>query len=655
MNGIISMANGSSSSLYGSIGYAIKDLIISKFPMGYFKQTTLSSELAVRNMRRLFGGPNNNIEMQKRDRPWISIQPTYSTMDRDGPLQNIPLTSNFDDLQYRVDKLYLFEAIRDSKNGFNLKFKLNRDRIEFDITVMTANLHSQLDIYKTIQNQIIWERPFSYRIALESVIPKQLVAIMSKYCNMDIEKYPDYIPMVLKRLNTCSAYPITYKLRNASATDEWFLYYTHNIIVTFSDLTIESGRRKNMTEDEYPITFRVSAEFNLPGVYFIDGDTDKLRNIDISIISKGYDEDNTTYIPIYTINNLYNKFPIEYNGMQLYGSTIFKTEASPNQLEEKVDISSVMDNNHIRAIRIHKSWNMNPDTLMKIYLLKDGDLLSYKKDYLIDWNSLNIIVKNPDNNATYRFIMYFNYQTVNEILSNTEYENNYDVDTLKDNKFPNKGLVNEEVTIHDSNSNWNKDADNMFTKEGASEEQTQDPNNIILEHDPEYCKGCEHEKVDPDTVLYKNKVIVNAMDSSWKKPSDEIYMKEHVPPEEVGKDDTFIIEQDEDYCGGKDHGKVDPDTVLYNNRMMIHSNDGSWKKVSEDTYLEGHVPPNVDKENTYVMNPDNDYCGDTGIDISEISIAGLDDESSITNADIHNSKVVEPPKISTKKFSSSAN
>ena len=254
-----------------------------------------------------------------------------------------------------------------------------------------------------------------------------------------------------------------------------------------------------------------------------------------------------------------------------------------------------------------------------------------------------------------RFIMYFNYQTVNEILSNTEYENNYDVDTLKDNKFPNKGLVNEEVTIHDSNSNWNKDADNMFTKEGASEEQTQDPNNIILEHDPEYCKGCEHEKVDPDTVLYKNKVIVNAMDSSWKKPSDEIYMKEHVPPEEVGKDDTFIIEQDEDYCGGKDHGKVDPDTVLYNNRMMIHSNDGSWKKVSEDTYLEGHVPPNVDKENTYVMNPDNDYCGDTGIDISEISIAGLDDESSITNADIHNSKVVEPPKISTKKFSSSAN
>ena len=85
MDGIISIANGSSSSLYGCISYAIKDMIISKFPKEYFKYTAISSELATRNMRRTFGGNNSNVEIKKRVKPYLLIQPTYSVMDPDGP------------------------------------------------------------------------------------------------------------------------------------------------------------------------------------------------------------------------------------------------------------------------------------------------------------------------------------------------------------------------------------------------------------------------------------------------------------------------------------------------------------------------------------------------------------------------------------------
>ena len=666
------MANGSSSSLYGSIGYAVNDLIKSKFPLDYFKYTSVSSELAVRNMRRLFGGPNNSIEMQKRKKPWLIVQPIYSAVDRDGPMQNIPLTTNFDDLQYRADKTYLFQAIRDQRNGYNLKFKLNRDRIEFDITVMTSNLHSQLDIYRVMQNQMIWDRPFAYRIALESVIPKPMIAIMSKLCGMDIEQHEEYIPILLQRFNACSAYPITYKMRNASATDEWFLYYTHNVIVTFTDLTLENGNRKNMVEDEFPVTFRAIAEFNLPGVYFIDGNIDKAMKLEISIVSKAYSEENDAYVPIYTINNLYSRFPVEANGMQLYGTTIIKTEAKKGQLEEKVDITCVLDNDHIRAIRSHKAWKMNPNTLLKVYLLRDGELLKYDTDFYIDWNTLELCIKDPDNEATYRMVMYFNYQTVNEMLSNTAYLNNYDVDKLKENKFPDKGLEDEEVGIHSSNTNWGIYPDDIYTKEGATEEQKQDPDNVILEDDPTYDKGCVHPKVELEDTLWKNKVIINDPATGWKKPSDEMYMKGHVPPEEQGLPDTYVLKDDPTYCGGKPHEEVDIEGVVFKNKVVVHSSDTDWMAPSDELYMKGNVPEDEKLQpDTYVMHQDTDYKeehGDEGISLSELTIAGISDSTKVnppkvkpqeelnydglTNADIHNSDVVVPPKIK-KKYSSS--
>lgn len=655
MDGIISMANGSASSLYGNIAYAIRDLIISKFPPNYFKYIGVSSELATRNMHRLFGGPNSSTEIQKRSKPYLTIQPTFSVSDMDGALQNIPLTSNFDDLQYRVDKGYLFEAIRDTKNEYSLKFKMNRDRIECDITVMTPNLHSQLDIYRTMKNQMIWDRSFAYRAALESVIPKELIEIISKYCNMDIVKHEEYIPILLQRLNACSAYAITYKLRNASATDEWFLYYTHNLIITFTDLNIETGRRKNMVEDEFPITFRVIAEFNLPGVYFIDGNTDKLRGLDITLVSKDYQPEKDTYIPIYTINNLYSRFPYESDGMQLYGATIFKTETS-GKLEERIDIKCVLDNDHIRAIRMHKSWKMNPDTLLKIYLLKDGIMQKYRDNFYIDWNTLELVVKNPDKELTYRLVLYFNYETVNEILNNTSYENNYTVDKLHENKAPTKGIEDESVYIVDSNSNWIQESETMHTLEGATEEEKNDPNSIILEHDPTYCKGCAHTKIDPEVVMFNNKVIIKSHIENFSQVSKTMFLDDHIPPEAIGKEDTVILEEDPTYCKHEDHEKIDPELILYNNRVMIKSHIDNFSRVAPNTYLDGHVPSDAeDNPKTVILEEDPTYCGNDnndfsqGIPIEMASIAGLDD---VPYSDIHNDPILEESKLK-KKFSSS--
>lgn len=637
MDGILSIANGSSSSLYGCIGYAVQDLIISKFPADYFKYTSISSELATRNIRRTFGGNNSKVEISKRKKPYLIIQPTYSVMDLDGPLQSIPLTKNFDDLQYRVDKRYLFEIIKDKKYGYNLKFKLNRDKIEFDVTVTTGTLHQQLDIYRTMLNQIIWDRSYAYRMALESVIPKRMIGIISKYCNMDLETHEEYIPILLKRLNSCSGYPITYKMRNASASDEWYMYYTHNVIITFTDLSIESGNKKNMVDESYNITFRVVAEFNMPGVYMIDGDLNKLSEVDVTLKTKEYTEENDAYFPLYAVKNLYSRFPAEMNGMQLYGTTMFQTTAKPHQLEDRVDIKSVLDAQHMRVIRAHKAWNMNPDTLLNFFILKNGDVLKIKEDYDIDWNTLELVIKNIDNTATYRLIMYFNYATVNEILNNTAYENNFDVNTLKKNTFPDKGIV-EGVYVHDDTTDIEIDGVNIYEDGKVPEDKKDDPNTIIITPDPTYCDNEVHDKVDVESLLFDNEFMISMDGGRYVTRSQEIFFPENVDPD---VEEPFIAEDDPSYCADEDHEKVDSEKVIYDNVIMVNTADG-FRSPLKDTYIKGYVPRSkIGDPNIIIVEEDEDYCS------HEDHLENTDLSEDISTADIHNSS------ISKKRFSSS--
>lgn len=554
MDGIIAMANGSSSSLYGCIGCAVNDMIISAFPKGYFKYTAISSELAVRNIRRTFGS-NTNTEIVKRQKPLIWIQPTYSTRDIGDPLQHIPLTSNLDNLQYGVYKQHLFEVIRDKKYGYNLKYRLNRDTIEFDVTVSTDTLHQQLDIYKTILNQLVWEQTTCFRIALESIIPKRLVMIMGKYCNMDIEKEPDYIPILLRRLNKISGYPITYKLRNASGTDEWFMYYTHNVMITFSDLSVESGQKKNMVDDSYNITFKVTASFNMPGVYFLDGDTDKIKGFEFGIAVKETSEE-YGYFPIYSVFNLHTMYPPEKDGMTLYGTTVFNSDARPLSVEDRVSMTSILDDDHIRVIRAHRSWNMNPDTLLKVFLLKDGDTQKYMEEYKIDWNAMELVVFKPDCRATYRIIVYFNYGTVNEILNNSTYDRNYDIHQLKKNHFPHRGLEDlegdEHIIVSDSHGEHGRYDYSQYVDNKTSGEL--EDNETIVVEDTNYCANDEHEKIDPDMILYKGDIVVQGKDDNIKQLSDDTFLSENIPEDvDPNKGEIYVLEDDPTYCADEHH------------------------------------------------------------------------------------------------------
>lgn len=447
MDGIYTMASPSISSLYGNVNAAIREYVISRFPRNYFKYEGLSTEIAFRNIRRKLGGNNSKRKIEKRQKPFISIQPLYQHPDRDQFLQSIPLSENFDDVQYRVDGRYLIDVIADEKYGYKLKYRINRDRIEYEIRISLSTQHQQVDLYHMMRNTIRWDRPFTKRTALEAVIPKTLIHHIGKMCKMDVENEDYMIPILLQRLNACSQYPITYKLRNASATDEYYMYYLHNIVLQFYDLSIDEGTKIGMVDDHYDITFKVSADFNLPGLFVITGNIQKLDNYKVvisafSATDKPDYESNSDYIPLFTVDNFYSRYPPERNGMRLLGSTRFLCDTT--EKEEILNIESIFSQDHAKVIRFYTTYNMNPDVVVNLILLKNNSEMILHEDYCMDWNTFTLTIKNPDKEATYRIVIYIDLNIINHAIEDLHEAKLPDLSKLKENnihredKFPSK-------------------------------------------------------------------------------------------------------------------------------------------------------------------------------------------------------------------------
>ena len=473
MDGIYTLASSSVSSLYGNVNCAVREMLLSKFPKNFFKYINCSTEFAYHNMRRQFGSNNSGTEIVKRQRPQLIIQPTYQEADRDSFLQEIPLTKNIDDIQHGLDARYLFNITKDEKYGYCLKFKLNRDRIEFEVRLIFDTLHQQLDCYKAMRNQMVWERAFSKEIALESVIPKSIIYHIGKLCQMNVERDEYMIPVLLQRLNHTSAYPITYKLRNASATDEYYMYYMHTAIFAFYDLNLDEGSKKGMVDDHYNITFRVSCDFNLPGLYVITGNQQRITEWKVGLQTTTSNSimnvDEQDYIPLFTIDNFYSKYPPEIPGMRLLGSSRFLCEKKSSDSSDTLDISALFDLDQRKVIQFHTSYNMQPDVLVKIIVLKNNEELEDQKDYCMQWNSFILTIFNPDPDATYRFVIYQNQSMMNYILMDLQEHESHDKRGLNphqlhlESKFPKKEeLIQESPVIEEAEpplANNNSDAE----------------------------------------------------------------------------------------------------------------------------------------------------------------------------------------------------
>lgn len=634
MDGIYTMASPSSSSLYGNVGCAIRQLILSKFPYNYFQYMNVSTEIAFHNLRRQFGSNTNN-EISKRKYPQLIVQPSYQVPDQDGFLQNVPLTKNDMDIQSNVDRRYLFEVIKDKEYDWSLKFKLNRDRIEYDVQVITQTLHQQLDIYKAMMNQMTWDRTFYYPAALEAVIPKTMVEYMSRLCNMDIYTYPEFIPMFLRHLNSVSGYPITYKVRNASATDEFFMYYQHNLVVTYTDLQLESANKKGMVDESYAITFRVIVDFNLPGLFILDGAEKNLSKIkgilvDKTSTGKGYDEDLDEFIPLFSLSGFYNRFPQRRDGLTLYGSFLFTSEEKTDQ--DTADIGLLIEPDHQKAIRFHTKYGMLDKTICEVFVMKDSEELS-EDQFKINWDTMKIEYKNPDPKATYRVAIYMNMEVINADLANPRIDGPYDQHALKENHIDYSKSMNEMVIDMDdpkiNDSDFTATADGLFKDKPV----------------PGMFRG---EDIDPDRVPHTKDTMIAVPTS--REHEDAWHNMDTVPRDNHFEGDMKLVPSDHiDENSFHLMAQESKDVNIYSDVKAEHSS-----RSDEDSYHRMSTVPgkSFDSSDTQVTkNPDGVISAIGTVDLDNLINASTN-TSVETTAKSVNDEIPEKKEVIMKYYSS---
>lgn len=417
MDSIYTVASTNSSVAYGNVAQHVKEFVKTLFPKNYFTYEHISSEIAYRHIRKRLGA-NTRQQLDVRKKPYMILRPIVSVPD-DMYLYGTPLTSNFDHLHNALNTKTMIPIIRDTDEGIGLSFKLNRDKIEFQVTVVVASLMQQIDIYKGLANIAFWNRPFSKTLPMEYMIPRGIIGVMASRQHMDITNEVYAANIFMDYINKHSRYPITYKMRNSTSHDEYFMYSTQDIILTLEDLQLSEGTMTNMATDNFEISFRVTAEFNLPGLFVLYGN-DALKESTLNETVVGIVENDGLSFPLFTLENLFSEAELD-NGFKKFKSSILEMEPDQKTKDDTTDFGVLLGDGFKKVIQNYVGNNIDINTISILQLYKNGILLTKGVDYDVDWSRTTLVTHNPSTEDTYRMIIYVNTIKLNEML--VDYQN----------------------------------------------------------------------------------------------------------------------------------------------------------------------------------------------------------------------------------------
>jgi hypothetical protein len=409
MDSIYVSGSSSSAHTYGNVASLLKECLKSYFPENFFQYIRISTELLSNEMKeeRL----NNDLEFLKQQYPRMIFTPNFDDIkDDDRFLGGTYLTNGATKFNHHIDKRWMFDLFTDQTNNLYIKYGMNRDRLTFNVNIVVDTLFNQLDLYKNMLNLMNWNSPFYINSSLESMIPRSMIEYVAKMNNIDMDNHPG---VVLELLNHNSKYPITYKTRNSTSRDEYFLYYDIKLLTTFSDLELSDTSKKNNADTYFTLTFRVTVDFNLPSVYYLVGDEhNKLDGFAFeAVIKDSYQHD---LIPVYTIYNLFNGIKPDNESFVIYKTAVFKTELENKWERDSLCFANLMNPAEIHeVIKTHIAGGVPISLFMEIKLLENNKLVP-KENFEIDWNEekLTIFRSNPD--STYRLVIFVNSLYLNK-------------------------------------------------------------------------------------------------------------------------------------------------------------------------------------------------------------------------------------------------
>ena len=401
---------GSSAHIYGNVASLVKEFVLSKFEEDFFNHVFISTEHISREVKK--NTLNNDEEMFKFIPPELSINPRFDELStKDIFLKNTILTTNFGTVEQGISRMQLFPVLKDRDKNLSLCYKMDRDRLVFDITIYLPSAHMQLDRFKSLQHQLNTTSHFVINTSLESMLPRSMVAYLGKLYGWDINNM-NHTSLILNYLNTNShLWPFSYKMKTSTANDEFFMYYNAELLCECSDLQAGDGSKVGEVDEAYPITFTMMVDFNNPVTYFLVGESNNPTMLELNV---GIDDRSSNeFVPLYTLHHSFN-LP-DVNGLQHYRDIAFVADTSAQ--EEYLDLSPLIIPQWAEVINEQIAIGIDPKKFIRIEVVKQRQLLTEDKDWKVNWQNVSLTIFNTKEGDTYRLIIYADKRFINEKIT----------------------------------------------------------------------------------------------------------------------------------------------------------------------------------------------------------------------------------------------
>ena len=395
------IASANISNIIGGESSFVYNYFRSKFPDGFFKDTYISQQL---NSFK-FGSPFPSQKL-----PLLAMGTNYEIQDSlMGDLSRM-YTTMYTVRTQNKDKYYR-PIFRDEDHDIYIYSVDNRSTLRHNFAI---KLQTQAQAWNVInyinQNFETNGRNYLNNIRLPAVLPNSFILNICENFGWNINSQDENTAR--RDREELRAYLIKYGLGgiteqvNPETGAISYMYdYTTNILLTFPDMAEAETNTTDLIIKNSLVRYQISSEFWFPGSFIIDFD----KNFNFA----EKEED--------TLNNMTAKFTLVLakniipksldNGFKYIRQARYTPDI--NQTVDKMSIDNFFDQGIMNIVSSSRKYNLELNKLIKFILFKNNKPMQLGEDYEVDFDKMEIRVKNPSANENYTLTLYGNIEKLN--------------------------------------------------------------------------------------------------------------------------------------------------------------------------------------------------------------------------------------------------
>lgn len=381
------------------------DWIMSFFPANYFKTSRIKTQSSFSDFKSWMKG------IYKKDKPIIVIDPRTIEVAEDFLFgTNMLNRYNFIDPDHdNVGAKLVYSRTIMSDDRFELVYRRNRYRFEFDVMIMEQTLDRQLNTYNMMLMNIRHNSKFMLPRMIPNRIPIQYIQHIAASHNMDW-KSEDFI----KYLNTISEYPI---IKRVTANGQYMFFFEQQLNVQVETPQFPQKDSPEMSEAiewgaRIVDTFTMYADLPSEYIYLVPKEYKTKWD-------EGFDRDPDG---IYLISPVYADldWPETIGDYRITNKVdIMLQEGDTNELHI-VPMLRDYSNELYELVKMFVDTELPIDDIMKVRVYPNGSYTELGSELR---NDGILILHNPKPNKIYTACIYINFGKLN--LMKKEHNTNY--------------------------------------------------------------------------------------------------------------------------------------------------------------------------------------------------------------------------------------